>query len=101
MNFLCETHIVKHHKQVISLLALNHKTFYQNNEQLMVRLKKVTDLCRTLIRSRQPIAISQEVNQMVDNHLALLLIAHFIHKDLKQKKIHLVWLRKSSMLQIT
>lgn len=67
----------------------------------MVRLKKVTDLCRTLIRSRQPIAISQEVNQMVDNHLALLLIAHFIHKDLKQKKNNLVWLTKSSMLQIT
>lgn len=41
-----------------------------------------TDLLRTVGRRRQPVAVFQQVNQVVDDHLALFLVAHLLHEYL-------------------
>lgn len=46
----------------------------------------VTDLLWTIIRSRQPISLFEQVYQMVDDHLTLLFISHLLHEYLEHNK---------------
>lgn len=41
------------------------------------------DLCGAAVRSGQPVALFQQVYQVVDDHLALFLLPHLLHEHLK------------------
>lgn len=44
-----------------------------------------TDLLRAAFRSGQPEALFQQVDQMVHDHLALLLASHLLHEHLEHR----------------
>lgn len=49
-------------------------------------------LCRTRIRQGQPASLFEELNQVVHNHLALLIASHHSHEHLEQSqhRMHLL-----------